>query len=134
MANASYPSGEWVGFYTYRGKITKCPMHLTLNFAEGKIRGAGLDNPGQFVIEGSYDPAGTRLEWLKQYIGKHGVLYQGTSQGDEIAGVWTLQKANQGSGSGTGEFRLWPLPDGEYPGDERLQTILVKEILRKGYL
>src|SRR6266849_727563 len=109
MANALYPSGEWVGYYTYFGKPAKCPKHQTL----GTIRGAGIDNPGQFLIEGSYDDASCRAQWAKKYIGKHEVRYEGTYQDGEITGSWSLTQIKQGRAvSLHGEFRIWPLPEG----------------------
>jgi hypothetical protein len=107
-------------------------MHLTLNFDEGKVQGAGIDNPGHFVIDGSYDGVSSRLRWVKQYVGKHSVQYEGRYEGDEIIGTWSLAQDVQGAGSKGGEFRIWPLPDGQYPGDEPLRSILMKEIQRKG--
>ena len=96
------------------------------------MRGAGIDNPGHFVIDGSYDGVSSRWSWVKQYVGKHSVQYEGRYEGDEIIGTWSLVPTTQGSGSKGGEFRIWPLPDGEYSGDEPLQSILIKEIRRKG--
>jgi hypothetical protein len=55
MDDLIFPSGEWVGCYTYQTKPTLSPMHLTLNFADGRIQGADIDNPGPFIIEGTYD-------------------------------------------------------------------------------
>ncbi len=132
MDIALYPSGEWVGYYTYHDKPTKCPMHLTLNFAQGNIRGAGIDNPGHFVIEGSYDDINFRARWAKRYIGKHSVEYEGTCRDGEIIGSWHLTQSIRGPGVSThGEFRIWALPGEQYGDDEPLQSILEKEILRK---
>jgi hypothetical protein len=132
MDNTLYPSGEWVGYYTYHAKPTKCPMHLTLNFVRGNIRGAGIDNPGQFIIEGSYDDINFRAKWAKRYVGKHSVEYEGTYRDGEITGSWSLTQNNQGRAVSTnGEFRIWPLPVEQYGDDEPLQSILEKEIRRK---
>ena len=128
--NALPASGEWVGYYTYPGKLPKCPMHLTLNFANGLIRGAGIDNPGQFVIDGVYTSAGA--SWSKRYIGKHSVSYDGQFKDNEILGTWTLTQMHEGKSSLLqGEFRIWPLPEGIYGEEEQLQSILEREIRRK---
>jgi len=132
MNNVHYSSGEWAGYYTYHAKPTKFPMHLTLNFAEGNIQGAGIDNPGSFLVEGSYDETNLRAKWVKRYVGKHSVQYEGTHREGEIIGLWSLTKITEGRSVPIhGEFRIWPLPPGEYAGDEPLQSILEKEIRRK---
>ena len=131
MNVAPHPSGEWVGYYTYDAKPNIFPMHLTLNFVDGCIQGAGIDNPGTFAIEGTYD-GGSRAEWFKRYLGKHDVRYEGTFRDGEIVGVWSLTQISQGRGAPVhGEFRLWPLAADEYSDDEPLQAILQREIRRK---
>lgn len=127
MSNV-HPSGEWVGYYTYQGLATKCPMHLTLRFDQSTIRGAGIDGPGEFVIAGSYDELNSRVTFAKQYIGKYGVEYYGRFQEDEIIGGWLLR---DGERTLRGEMRLWPLPVDLYGDDESLQSILEREIRRK---
>ena len=131
MDDLTFPSGEWVGYYTYQPKPTLCPMHLTLNFADGRIQGAGIDNPGAFSIEGTYD-APSRAEWLKRYVGKHSVQYEGRFNDGEILGEWSMTQISPGrSAPMRGEFRIWPLPEGKYSGEDPLQAILEQEIRRK---
>jgi hypothetical protein len=101
-----------------------------LEFSAGHIRGAGIDNPGQFVIDGSYDDATGRVQWTKKYLGKHDVRYEGTVSLGEITGSWSLTPPKQGREL-HGHFRIWPLPDGQYGDDEPLQSVLEKEIRRK---
>ena len=37
-----FPSGKWVGFYTYNGGVRyRMDMHLT--FSEGRLTGEGID-------------------------------------------------------------------------------------------
>jgi hypothetical protein len=128
-----HPSGEWVGYYGYKGKPARCPMHLTLNFGQGIIGGAGIDNNGQFVINGSFDAANAKAKWDKRYVGKHSVQYDGTCRDGEIVGSWSLTSSDQRQNvSLNGEFRIWPLPVEEYRDDESLQSILDREIRRKG--
>jgi len=131
MTNVLYPSGEWVGYYTYDGKPHLLPMHLTLNFSQGRIQGAGIDNPGQFVVEGTYDES-SRAAWLKRYVEKHSVRYEGMYSDGEILGSWSLTQITQGRTAPLhGAFRIWPLPTGQYSDDEPLQSVLEKEIRRK---
>jgi hypothetical protein len=132
MTNPLWLSGEWVGYYTYQTQPTKCPLHQTLEFSDGHIRGAGIDNPGHFVIDGSYDEASRAVQWTKTYIGKHDVRYEGAARNGEIMGSWSLKQNKQGREvSLRGEFRIWPLPDGQYCDEESLQSILEREIRRK---
>jgi hypothetical protein len=131
MDTAPFTSGEWVGYYRYENLQAKCPMHLTLNFAQGSIRGAGIDNSGQFVIEGAYDAVNHGARWVKRYVGKHSLSYEGSCSGGEIAGAWSLNKRGQ-ERSLQGEFRIWPLAPDSYPGDMPLKTILEEEIRRHG--
>jgi hypothetical protein len=131
LNNAMYPSGEWVGYYTYQAKPNLFPMHLTLNFINGRIQGAGIDNPGTFILEGTYD-ASSRAAWLKSYVGKHSVKYEGTFKDGEILGEWSMTQTSPGrSAPARGGFRIWPLPAGKYSDDEPLRSILEKEIRRK---
>lgn len=123
-----HPSGEWVGYYTYRGLPQKCPMHLTLHFDQNTIKGAGIDGPGHFVIHGTFDEHSAAVAFMKQYIGKHAVQYDGRFEADEIVGHWSL---SQGERTLTGDMRLWPLPGNLYGDDESLQSILEREIQRK---
>jgi len=132
MDNTLYLSGEWVGYYTYHAKPSKCPMHLTLNFEKGNIRGAGIDNSGQFTIEGVCDDMNCQVKWAKRYLGKQSVEYEGTYRDGEITGSWSFTQNHQGRVVSTqGEFRIWPLPAEQYDDDELLQSILEKEIRRK---
>lgn len=131
MNNVMYTSGEWVGYYTYNAKPNLFPMHLTLNCTEGRIQGAGIDNPGSFIVEGTYG-AGSRAEWLKTYVGKHSVQYEGKFKDGEILGEWLMTQISPGrSAPAHGEFRIWPLPVGKYSDDEPLRSILEREIRRK---
>lgn len=125
---SQHPSGEWVGYYMYQGIAKKLPMHLTLHFGEGSIKGAGIDGPGQFVMDGVYDDTIGSVTLNKHYIGKHSMQYRARFQDDEILGDWSL---TQDGRTIHGTIRIWPLPDGIYGDDETLQSIIGKEIERK---
>jgi hypothetical protein len=115
----------------YPDVAAKCPMHLTLHFSNGVIRGAGIDNPGQFVIDGVYDDVNQQVSWSKRYVRQNSVRYQGTYSNSEITGVWSLDKTKNGRRL-QGQFRIWPLPGDAYGENESLKSILEKEIQRKG--
>jgi hypothetical protein len=104
-------------------------MHLTLRFEGGIIRGAGIDNPGQFVITGDYFAESGVTKWVKSYVGKHGVEYVGKLREGKLAGSWSLAQVTDGKVvTLQGEFLIWPLPEGKYGDNETLQSILDTEI------
>jgi hypothetical protein len=124
---------EWVGYYTYQGKTTKLPMHVTLEFSKGEIHGAGIDNLGQFIIDGFFDERTSHARWSKRYIGAATVEYEGTQSENEIGGSWSLVQTVDGKETTLrGDFHLWPLPAGLYGEDEPLQSVLEREVRRKG--
>jgi hypothetical protein len=129
MTDTTFPSGEWVGYYMYQDLPNMCPMHLTLQFNGGTIRGAGIDNPGQFVIDGSYFADSGLAKWVKRYIGKHSVEYVGKLRDGKLVGTWSLAQMSEGKVQTLqGKFRIWPLPEGKYRNDETLQSILDREL------
>lgn len=84
------PSGLWSGHYEqFRRHF---PQQATLEFADGLIRGDGVDGIGVFHIEGEYrvEVSAVRMGWIKTYDGAHSVLYLGVLQGDVITGNWEL--------------------------------------------
>ena len=96
------PSGLWAGHYVQF--FVKHAQKMTLEFADGLIRGDGVDGIGAFTIEGEYRVARgeARLGWIKTYEQAHSVLYLGTLQGDSIVGHWKL------AAFGSGAFSLSP--------------------------
>lgn len=105
MAAHNFPSGPWVGFYTYAGSKRKYMMNLMLEFKKEKMTGEGADGVGMFIISGSYSSASGECSWVKQYIGRHAVDYKGYREGKGIWGNWTLTQARGG-------FHIWPLSEG----------------------
>ena len=104
-----YPSGPWVGFYTYYSlpSAGRHRMDLTLRFCEGTITGDGIDPVGRFVLRGGYDRETGKCHWVKSYIGAHSVYYQGYRDGRGIWGSWEIPPANRGG------FHIWPKGIGE---------------------
>jgi len=100
-----FPSGPWVGFYTYAGHPKKFMMDLVLEFKNGRMTGDGADGIGMFVISGNYSEENGECAWVKQYVGRHAVDYKGYREGKGIWGNWTLTTAKGG-------FHIWPLSEG----------------------
>lgn len=95
------PSGLWAGHYVQWWM--KHSQQMTLEFADGLIRGDGADGLGAFTIDGEYRVAEgeVRMGWIKTYQGAHSVLYLGKLEGGQIVGKWRLS-------AGTGNFALSP--------------------------
>jgi len=107
MSEPDFPSGPWLGFYTYNGGSRKFRMDLNLTFGGGRMTGFGVDNVGQFVIDGRYDAASKECHWTKSYVGRHEVFYTGFREGKGIWGTWEIRPPYRGG------FHIWPLGDEE---------------------
>jgi hypothetical protein len=98
-----YPSGLWRGYWeqVYWGRQ---PMpDLVLHFADGIVTGEGRDCIGPFTFEGTYDDRGN-VVMVKQYLGRHKVLYEGTYDGEgTVFGRWSI------GGFWSGPFALSPV-------------------------
>jgi len=91
-----FPSGPWTGFFLDRRLPGRHRMELGLTFRQGVLVGEGRDWVGKFVVQGRYDLADGRCYFVKRYLGKHDVNYQGFNEGKGIWGVWEI---------------VWPIPD-----------------------
>jgi hypothetical protein len=105
MSQLQFPSGQWVGFYTYGRGSRKHLMDLFLEFKNGVMTGEGADSIGLFVISGNYSAQSGECAWVKQYVGRHAVEYKGFREGKGIWGNWTIVMAKGG-------FQIWPLSEG----------------------
>jgi hypothetical protein len=105
MSQLQFPSGQWVGFYTYAGGNRKHLMDLILEFNNGVMTGEGADGIGLFVISGNYSAQSGECAWVKQYVGRHAVGYNGFREGKGIWGNWKIVMAKGG-------FQIWPLSEG----------------------
>ncbi len=88
------PSCVWAGHYEQHGR--HWPQKLTLEFADGLIRGDGVDGIGPFTVDGEYrvnEDGAVRLGWIKTYELAHSVLYTGTLDSGRIVGEWSLPGA-----------------------------------------
>jgi hypothetical protein len=82
-------AGRWSGYWEQVGWGRRV-MHLTLRLGEGRIEGEGHDCIGAFTFRGDYDECG-QVSLVKQYLGKHRVLYRGTYDGEgTIFGQWSI--------------------------------------------
>ena len=104
-----FPSGRWVGFFIQKYMPPgKHPTELFLTFAGGVLNGEGRDWVGQYTVHGRYDLADGRCRWVKQYVGKHDVHYDGYNEGQGIWGSWRIPGS-----AAHGGFHIWPdnMPD-----------------------
>jgi hypothetical protein len=95
------PSGEWNGFYVESHQPRRGWMNLYMSFANGIIEGEGTDYVGPWVATGDYDLQTGICSWVKQYLGKHRVVYSGRISENGIQGQWEISYI-------TGEFHIWP--------------------------
>lgn len=101
-----FPSGPWVGYYTQAGAArSRGSMDMLLTFRAGQLTGCGRDPVGNFIFRGRYDLLEGGCRWVKSYLGKHDVHYEGRSQGKGIVGRWTIESLY---GSCAGGFAIWP--------------------------
>lgn len=120
MSYATFPSGPWVGFYTYPGRTQRFLQDLNLRFENGVMSGDGADDIGFFGIAGRYHVKERECFWTKTYHGRHSVEYQGYREKKGIWGTWTI-------GPTTGGFHIWPI--GEMPAEEeRLKESAEREL------
>jgi hypothetical protein len=112
-----YPSGRWNGFWMHR-VVGRGPMSpLTLRFTNGTVCGEGHDVVGRFTFSGEYDESTGAVRMVKQYVGKHAVLYVGQPDGEgSIQGTWYIGNLDSGS------FLLRPVIE-KLASDEPIQEI-----------
>jgi hypothetical protein len=97
-----FPSGQWVGFYTYDSHNGRFLMDLVLEFKGGRIFGEGADDIGDFIIDGYFSQSDGECSWTKTYVARHSVQYRGFREKKGIWGTWTLHGARGG-------FHIWPI-------------------------
>ena len=90
-------SGEWAGHYELQGALA--PQRMTLEFADGVLRGDGVDEVGTFALEGGYGTVRgeLRVGWIKTYDRGHSVLYRGNvNAAGALVGTWRIEETWQG--------------------------------------
>src|ERR1039457_2940488 len=85
MSDEQFPSGRWVGFYTYRSRPEKHRMDMTLTFENGVLQGEGRDDIDRFVLRGTYEANEAVL--IKDYWGLPSVCHRGFRDGFKTA-LW----------------------------------------------
>lgn len=98
-------SGDWTGYYLQEGQAAA--QDFTLNFYGDSFEGLGQDNIGFFLILGNVDRRRDLASWVKQYVGRHVVYYQGALSGDQVVGRWTIPGSFSGNSISDG-FAVWP--------------------------
>src|SRR6516162_7397860 len=90
LSRIELPSGLWAGHYVQM--LIRHTQQMTLEFADGLIRGDGADGIGPFTIDGEYrvETDEVRMGWIKTYKGAHSVLYLGKLEDGRIIGKWKL--------------------------------------------
>jgi len=85
-----YPSGVWRGYWE-QPLFGRQPMtDFNLRFADGRVEGEGRDVVGRFTVHGTSDDQGA-VVLVKQYLGKHRVLYRGRYDGEGVIhGLWSI--------------------------------------------
>jgi|SRR5579883_2605642 len=86
-----YPSGVWRGFWEQPAYGRQPMEDFHLRFRDGRVDGHGRDVVGKFVFRGEYDGQTGRVRMVKQYLGKHQVVYDGEPDGEgSIIGTWSI--------------------------------------------
>lgn len=90
---------RWQGYWEQRIWGGRQAMHdVVLWFDNGALRGEGVDCVGRFTFDGTHDANGS-VVMVKQYLGKHQVLYRGEFDGE---------------GTIFGRWSIWPFDAGEF--------------------
>jgi hypothetical protein len=126
-----FPSGRWTGFYLQYWLPGRHTTKLELTAAEGQLRATGHDLVGPYTMDGSYDLATGRCEWIKQYVGKHRVTYRGINDGHGIWGVWEIRLL-AGLYLDRGGFHIWPEGSDVSEESDRTEQVVL-EIMRQEF-
>ena len=95
------PPGEWTGFYLEFHRPERSWMNLFLQTENDEIKAEGTDYVGPWTAIGTFNPTTGDAHWVKQYVGKHQVIYQGRYLDGCISGTWQI-------GIVEGPFTIWP--------------------------
>ena len=130
-ADPRFPSGPWTGFFLQYWLPGRHPTELELTAADGQLTGTGRDWVGPYTMDGTYDKATGRCEWIKHYLGKHRIQYRGVNDGHGIWGVWEIRMLG-GLYRDKGGFHIWPEGSDVSGESERTEQAVV-EIMRKEF-
>lgn len=87
---------KWKGAFWQQGNKTQMQLDMIVN--NHGVYGNGYDSVGQFIIRG--DVHGSHVNFYKQYMGAHTVLYSGELHNNNIKGHWQIP------GNCEGKFHL----------------------------
>lgn len=95
----NYQIEEWTGSFQMQGQQTA--MKISLFVDPSGVFSLGKDGEGVFVIKGAYNPASAQLTFVKNYIGKYQIQYQGSMFNDSryliASGSWQTSHGMSGS-------------------------------------
>ena len=98
-------AGRWLGCYAQPvAAFGSMWMDFELDVRDAgprsEVQADGFDGLGRFTIAGHVDSSSGDARLAKQYVGAHGVKYEGVLVGRAIRGVWS-------AGIAEGVFALW---------------------------
>ena len=73
VSDPAFPSGQWIGFYTYANQTKRYLVDLILEFRDGMISGEGADGIGFLGIDGRYYSKEAECSRIKTYFGEMNV-------------------------------------------------------------
>jgi hypothetical protein len=95
----NYQVEQWSGSFQTNGQ--QIPMKVHLFVDPSGVFSLGKDGEGVYVIKGSYNPGSAQLTFIKYYIGKYQIQYQGSVFNDSrfliITGNWQTNTGMNGS-------------------------------------
>lgn len=90
MAEWNAPLARCEGWWEQDGYGRQPMEELRIAFDGRNLRGSGVDFVGPFTLEGTVSEAGI-VAILKQYLGRHQVVYIGRSDGEgTFTGIWRI--------------------------------------------
>lgn len=111
-------AAQWRGYWKQLWYGRQEMHDLVLRFVNGTLTGGGFDCVGRFAFDGTCDSTG-EVVMVKQYLGKHKVLYQGQFDGEgTIFGRWSIWPFY------SGEFMLTLVRDEAASAEREIQEII----------
>lgn len=90
---------QWKGSFTLDGRTY--PMQTNIFVSERGVFGLGKDAEGVFVITGVYNPTNYKLNYVKSYLGRYHITYDGQMYDDGqflvVNGEWDLSTGQSGT-------------------------------------
>lgn len=106
----SLDTEQWKGSFTLDGRTY--PMQTNIYVSERGVFGLGKDSEGVFTITGVYNPTNNRLNFVKSYLGRYHITYDGQMFDDGqflvVKGEWDLSTGQ------SGEFEMYQRIEGRF--------------------